>query len=156
MKNDFEMQISAEDATKINDAIEVIRTVLLPKLVDLSPNEKMGMAKMGDKTLAFVNKCVIHMEENQELTPPYISVNEARLDLDALTDLRKIMTPIDQISAMVNDSMIIAGSEAYSSALAFYTYIKGAVKAGVPGTEVIYNDLKVQFPGRKINKSSVN
>ncbi|WP_068473227.1 hypothetical protein [Saccharicrinis aurantiacus] len=154
MKNDFEMQLSAEEATQINDALGVLNTILLPKLVDLSPEQKLMMPKMGDKTLAFVSKCIVHMEENPELTPQYLNVDEARLDLNAVNDLRKVMTPINQISAMINDSMIIAGSEAYTAALAFYTYIKGAVKAGVPGTEVIYNDLKVRFPGRKSKKTA--
>jgi hypothetical protein len=47
---------------------------------------------------------------------------------------------------MLNDTMLVAGSEAYCAALAFYSSVKFASRMNQPGAEVISNELKRQFP----------
>ena len=56
--------------------------------------------------------------------------------------------PLDQISAMVDSSLQLAGSEALSAALAFYQSVKMAAKMGVAGAGTIADDLSQRFPGR--------
>ncbi len=34
----------------------------MPKLIDLDASEIKQLAKMGDKTMAFVEKAIVHME----------------------------------------------------------------------------------------------
>ncbi len=36
----------------------------MPKLIDLDASEIKQLAKMGDKTMAFVEKAIVHMEQN--------------------------------------------------------------------------------------------
>ena len=42
---------------------------------------------------------------------------------------------------------MLAGSEAYTAALAYYQSAKTAAKRKIPGAEVIYRDLAERFPG---------
>jgi hypothetical protein len=44
--------------------------------------------------------------------------------------------------------MMLAGSEAYIAALAYYNSVKQAAKMNVPGARAIYDDLSKRFPGR--------
>lgn len=47
---------------------------------------------------------------------------------------------------MLDDTMMLAGSEAYVAALAFYNAVKGVGRANVPGAALIYEDLRGRFP----------
>ena len=146
--NRISLQIPVEDQTAINDAIVVLQTKLIPLLKDLTPKERMDIPKMGDKTLAFVTKAYTHIEQNPTLVPAYMDSAQMKIDLDAVEELKKMLTPLKQVTELVDDSYLLSGSEAFISSLHFYNYVKGASKAGVPGTQVIYDDLKARFPGR--------
>ncbi len=41
-----------------------------------------------------------------------------------------------------------------ASLMAFYNYLKGAAKMGVPGAKTIYEDLSTRFPGRTVKKEA--
>ena len=146
-KNQISLQIPVEDQTAIYDALNVLQTKLVPHLVDLTPAERQEIPKMGDKTLAFVTKAQAHIEQNPTLVPPYLDTEQMKIDLDAVTELKKFLTPLKQLTDLVDDSYLLSGSEAYMAALAFYQYLKGASKAGVPGADVIFEDLKNRFTG---------
>jgi len=147
-KNLISLQIPAEDQTAIYDALNVLQTRLVPHLVDLTPAERKEIPKMGDKTLAFVTKAQAYIEQNPTLVPAYLDTEQMKIDLDAVAELKKLLTPLKQITNLVDDSYLLSGSEAYISSLYFYNYLKGASRAGVLGTDVIYDDLKARFPGR--------
>jgi GrpB-like predicted nucleotidyltransferase (UPF0157 family) len=49
----------------------------------------------------------------------------------------------------VDDTTMVAGSEAYQFALIFYNSVKMAARQDIPGAKAIYEDLKKRFPGHK-------
>jgi hypothetical protein len=55
--NRINAALSAEDKSDIMVAINTIKQKL-PFLIDLSPDERRAMLKLGDKSLAFVNKAL--------------------------------------------------------------------------------------------------
>jgi hypothetical protein len=141
------LNIPDADLVAVKDAIQVLNEKLLPHLQNLSADDRREIPKMGDKTFAFVSKAHAHMVTNPTLVPPYVAVDELKVDLEAVETLRQLFTPLRQLADLVDDTMLLSGSEAYIAALAFYNYVKGAGKAGVPGTDLIYSDLKQRFPG---------
>lgn len=141
------LNIPDADVVAIKDAIQILNEKLLPHLKNLSADDRREIPKMGDKTFAFVSKALAHMQTNPTLVPPYVAVDELKVDLEAVETLRQLYTPLRQLADLVDDTMLLSGSEAYIAALAFYNYVKGAGKAGVPGTDLIYADLKKRFPG---------
>jgi hypothetical protein len=44
---------------------------------------------------------------------------------------------------------MVAGSEAYHAALAFYHNVQATAKDDIPGAKVIFEDLKTRFPSGK-------
>jgi hypothetical protein len=44
---------------------------------------------------------------------------------------------------------MVAGSEAYQTALLFYNSVKTAAAQDIPGAKEIYEELKARFPSRK-------
>jgi hypothetical protein len=49
----------------------------------------------------------------------------------------------------VDDTKMIAGSEAYQATLVFYKSVKVAAAQDIPGAKVVYDELKTRFPGSK-------
>lgn len=145
MKNKIAVTFSEEEIAQINQAITTLETMLLPKLVDLNAKERQSLPKMGDGSVSFVHKCIIHMEQNPELIPQYINVSDMKIDVAAIETLLKFQSSLSKSTNMVDDSILLSGSEALVAALAFYNYIQGAARANVPGADSIYKDLRVQF-----------
>ncbi len=145
MIENYSIELSEQEQQDVIAALDTLKKVLMPKLVDLNSSEIKQLAKMGDKTMAFVEKAIVHMEQNPSLVPTYVDVAECKKDIEGVSMLREFNNPLEQITEMVSESMMLCGSEAYTASLAFYNAVKGAAKAKVPGAEVIYNDLRKRF-----------
>jgi hypothetical protein len=54
---------------------------LLPYLLTLTPTERHGLAKMGEKTLSFVSKAYEFAEHNAQFRPSYLNMAEFKVDV---------------------------------------------------------------------------
>lgn len=144
-----------DDLKVIQDAMSVLEQKLKPLLVKISASERQELPKMGAKTLSFVIKATEYAENNPSLVPQFIDLKEVRKDISAVSTLRMLAGPLQSLSDMLNDTMLLAGSEAYSAALAFYGSVKYAARLNQPAAEVIYNDLKSQFPRSSGKKEEI-
>lgn len=148
MIENYEFSLTVEEKAKVDASVKTLKEILTPKLIDLSPEEIKELPKMGEKTVDFVEKSLVHMEQNPTLVPSYVSIEEANKDLDGVRLLKTYYNPLEQLTGMISDSSIQSGSEAFTASLSFYNAVKAAAKADVPGAKMIYNDLKTRFPGR--------
>jgi len=147
MENRISIAINDEAIANITAAITTIEQNL-PKLINLTVDERKSLPKMGDRTLAFVSKALEYTKQNSQIVPNFMEVAEFEKDVTAVTALSKVLIPLQQLTEKLDDTTMLAGSEAYSAALVFYSAVKGAAKAGVPGMKTVYDDLQVRFPGR--------
>jgi hypothetical protein len=121
---------------------------LLPFLVNLSPDERHMLPKMGNKTEPFVEKALGYSQTNPNLVPPYIDAAELKKDFELVKQLTPVLTKMAQLHEKLDDTMLALGSEAFTAALAIYNTTKAASKSNIPGIKSIYDDLKARFPGR--------
>ena len=126
--------------------------VLAPYLINLTPDERVQLPKMGDKSIPFVTKGAEYMQLPGTPAPPYINPEDLKIDLNAYETLRQISQIARPIVDMLDDTMLLCGSEAYVSVLAFYNYLQGAAKMNVPGAKTVYEDLSTRFPRRHAKK----
>jgi hypothetical protein len=70
------------------------------------------------------------------------------------TGLRVLEISLQQLLQGVDDTVMIAGSEAYNQSLVFYNAVKEAARQDIPGAKAIYDDLKTRFPGRPSSKKA--
>lgn len=155
MENKLSVEISQEAIKKINDSIEEILQNL-PALINLKTEERSHLLKLGDKSLTFVTKCLEYAIQNPSVVPAFLDVNEFKKDVEAFNNFKKIYIPLQQLTEMIEDTTMLSGNEAYSSALIFYNAVKGAVKGGVPGMKNIEDDLQKRFPGRAGKSSEID
>ncbi len=81
--------------------------------------------------------------------PNFIDIPESKVDFEAVKSLHSVITPLERISNLLNDTMTLAGSEAYSSALSIYKVLKNAAGMGQPGAEEATRELRNRFPRGK-------
>lgn len=147
MENKVSITISDEAMTENLEAVKTLNGNL-QGLINLTDEERQTLAKMGDKSVAFVNKNLEYAKKNPHIVPTFLDIQEFEKDVVVVNDLKKMMIPLQQLVEKLDDTTMQAGSEAYTAALIFYTAVKGAAKAGVPGMKTVYEDLQARFPGR--------
>ena len=140
--------ILAADKTAIQTSIQSI-TAKLPFLISLTTDDRKGGLKLGDKTVAFVDKGIDYANSNASLVPPYVNLAEIQKDYQLQKDLIDIEQWLLTLLQKIQDTYQEAGAEAYNGILGFYQSVSLAAEKNVPGARAIYNDLSARFPGRK-------
>lgn len=140
----LQAEVTEERKTQILDLIKQIQDQL-PFLVNLSKDERETIFKMGDKSVAFVEKALEYAKMNPHLVPPYADIPELERDLALAKQLQPIFLQLKTLFEAVSDTYMAAGSEAMTAATSFYNSVKNAAKSNVPGTDAIYDDLKKRF-----------
>lgn len=113
----------------------------------LTEEQRKFLPKMGDKTVAFVQKTLDYSTTNAEYAPGYFERKDLEDDLEATQALAPLDGLAQQIASDINDTMMMAGSEAYTMSLVYYNAVKNAAKTGQASARPIYDDLSQRFPG---------
>ena len=151
--NQISLSIPPEKVEEARQHFAQAHAILAPYLVNLTPEESKELPKMGDKSYAFVTKALEYLKVPGTPMPPYTNVPELETDLNGYETIRQILQIAMPTIDLLQDTMLLSGSEAYVAALAYYSYIKGAAKAGVPGAQTILDDLSARFQGRSPKKN---
>lgn len=149
--NRISVSISPETKAQVIAKIRELKS-LMPFLINLTLDERKDIVKLKDKSVAFDQKCASYMAARPELIPGFIDTAELTKDRALMADLADIFRELNMLNEGVEDTMSLAGSEAFMADLAFYQSVRQAAKRGVPGSDAIYYDLRLRFPGRPPNK----
>lgn len=153
--NRISMVIPPEVLEKAKELFTQAHQVLAPYLINLTPDERLQLPKMGEKSISFVTKGTEYLSLSGTPAPAYVNPEDLNIDLNAYETIRQIRQIAQPTIDMLDDTMLLCGSEAYVAVLAFYTYLKGAAKMNVPGAKTIFDDLSTRFPRRHAKKETV-
>lgn len=117
----------------------------LPFLVGLKTEERSSLLSIDVNNKAFTEDAINAGLVNQEMLPAYVSVKDMQLDLGLFMQLDVIIPMVKQLLEKLIDTQMLAGSEAYMSALMLYRLFKSAAGAGVPGADAIVAQLELRF-----------
>jgi hypothetical protein len=126
-ENRISASISNADQAAVMDAINTIRRKL-DFLIDLTPDERHSLPKMGDKSRAFVSEALTVAQQNADILPASFDLPEMQKDVALATALEPIRAALTQLQELVEDTYLAAGSEAYSAALLIYQYARAGSK----------------------------
>ncbi|MEH2162758.1 MAG: hypothetical protein V7K38_17460 [Nostoc sp.] len=144
--NRISATLSPADKEAVMQAIATIKEKL-PFLVDLTPEERRTMLKMGDKSRAFVSKALEVATQNPNFLPRSFDLEEMRRDLALFESLYPVFLSLTQLQELVDDTCIASASEAYAAALAVYSYAKAS--GDVTGLDGVIDEM-----GRRFNRRS--
>lgn len=155
-KNQISVEIPASVITEVTQKLQDCKTLLAPYLQALTVEDRKSLFKMGDKTVATVQKVKSYLETNAEFAPNYMDKTEFLKDEAVVTALTPIGNLATQLATDVQDTITLAGSEALVAALLYYGTTKEASDKGVATAKPIYDDLSQRFTrkGGKIKPST--
>ncbi|MEH2376420.1 hypothetical protein [Nostoc sp.] len=144
--------LSPQDIQEIKAALQTVQKKL-PFLITLSTQERRKLVKMGDKSLAFVNNSVTAAQSNREILPATFDVAELVRDYQLATALTELLISMQQLTEQVDDTLMAVGSEAMTSSLTVYDYVKTASKK-TPGLKTVAEQLGERFKAIGRGKSA--
>lgn len=153
MENRVSFELPEDRINRIREAFAVIRSEFGPFAESLTPKDRQGLAKMADGTEAFVMKVMEYAVSNPQFNPPFMDVAELKKDLEAYFQLKPLNTMAKQLADEFSDTMMLAGSEAYTMALTYYHSAKMAARMNVPGAKAVFEDLRKRFEVDRKRKS---
>ena len=95
----------------------------LPFLINLTSGDRVNMAKLGDKTQAFVSRAVDVATQHPELFPAGF-LEEMRKDAELFDSLAPIRLAVDLLQKEIDDTAVQVGAEAYAAARTVYAVTK--------------------------------
>jgi hypothetical protein len=149
MEDKHSIMIPADIVSQIKGLVKQADALLSPYVTPLTPTERRTIAKMGEKTLSFVEKAHEAATENPKLVPPFLDMPAFDIDFADAHNLWSLHLATNQLHENVDDTTMTAGSEAYQFALVFYNSVKMAARQDIPGAKAIYEDLKKRFQRAK-------
>lgn len=150
--NQISVEIPKAVLDEVAQKLQDCKTLLAPYLQGLTVDQRKKLFKMGDKTVATVQKVKVYLETNPEFAPAYMDKTEFLKDEGVVTGLSPLGNLATQLASDIADTVTIAGSEALVSALLYYGTTKEAADKGIASAKPIYDDLSQRFV-RKGNKA---
>ncbi|MGK4567755.1 hypothetical protein [Flavobacterium sp. 3HN19-14] len=154
-QNQIRVEIPQEVIDRVTEKLQECRTALAPFLQALTADERETMFKMGDKTVATVQKTKSYMQTNPEFIPDYMEKAEFFKDETVVTQLQPIANLATQLAADAKDTVTLAGSKALQAAMLYYGQVREANSKGVQTAKPIYEDLQERF-ARRPYKPKIN
>lgn len=153
MDNLVSLKIEQQTVDKILQKLAECKD-LLPGLITLSPEQRQACPKMGDASRPLVEKVRDFSVTNPKLIPPYMDLEEFKIDVSDEAYLHVLESAVEQLYDAISDTRMVVGSEAYMSALMFYNAAKDAARHNVQGAKAVVEDLKKRFPSTKRKEST--
>ena len=147
MPNQFHSDIPSKVIADVQSHLDAIKAALAPYLLALTADERKTMLRMADKTVAFVTKTTEYATNNAAFVPVFVDLPALRQDTAGMAALSPLRQQFKQLALDTDSTVMVAGSEAYGSALAVYGNIKFLAKNKQTGAQAAYDELRVRFPG---------
>jgi hypothetical protein len=142
--NRIDIIMSNEQVEAVKNAFKTIQNNM-PFLVGLSVDERISLPKINVSNKAFTEDAINAVVNNAELLPGYIKVEAMKNDLALFSQLDELAGLARQLVEKIEDTQMLAGSEAYVSALVAYKLFGAAAESGLMGSDAIYDSLKTRF-----------
>lgn len=147
--NRINVVMTAAQIANVKAAIQTINANM-PFLVGLTPEERKNLPKISVQNKVFTEDSIVAIQNNGSILPAYFGTAGIKNDYTLYNQLDELSTLISQVAEKVDDTRLLAGSEAYVSALLAFKLIKAAAEAGVPGLDTIADQLAARFVGQGV------
>lgn len=143
--NLISLTFSENDLTTIDQAIQTIESVLSGKTINLTAEQKQQYGSIAEQNKLFVNKAKGYMEQYVQHVPNFLDKVEFDRDYVARQQIESRLQRLSSVAEQLSDTKVLLDHDNYHNAITFYRNIKFLSNENVPGTNVIYDDLKQFF-----------
>lgn len=154
--NLISVSFTAEEIQAAKEFLSSFRQQLADKCISLTPEERREFGRIGNKTENWSRNVIQYMNEQPGFNPSFIDVEEAKRDFEARENLKPLLKELESLKDMLDDTILILGSDLYQAKLSYYQNVKLLAAQNVNGAKAIYDDLSAQFPRKSRRKASDN
>ncbi|MBD1916107.1 MULTISPECIES: hypothetical protein [Cyanophyceae] len=140
--NRISSNLSVTDQHEVMDLIAQINQKL-SFLIDVGPQERRSMTKLGDRNRAFTRKALEIATQTPDFLPRSFDITEMRRDLELFEALQPMLLALTRLRELVDDTAVAAGDEAYRAALEVYRYAKA--NGSVAGLDDLIDEMGRRF-----------
>lgn len=141
--------LTVAQITAVKAAIQTIYTQI-PFLLGLTVDERISLPKINVSNKAFTEDAINAVSNNASMLPTYLKVADMQTDIQLFTQLDEITGLVRQLLEKLEDTQMLAGSEAYVSALTGYKLFAAAAEVGISGSDAVYDSLKARFTSSSV------
>lgn len=143
--NLISLTFSENELTTIDQAIQTIETVLQGKTINLTPDQRQQYGRIAEQNKLFVNKAKGYMEQYPQHVPGFLDKTEFDNDFSARQQIENRLQRLSSLTEQLSDTKVLLDHDNYHNAITFYRNVKFLSGENVPGTNVIYDDMKQFF-----------
>lgn len=141
-QNLLSLQLTTAQLAEVDAALTALETALAG-LIALTPEQRRGLVRMGQKSEAFCRQTVTVLGQNPQVIPPSLSLVEAQADLSTIDALRPRLTRLQRLTERAEATDEALGSDVMSFALEGYALLKLSGKN--QGLEGLRRELSGRF-----------
>jgi len=141
-QNLISLALADADLAAIDGALATLEEKFA-NLIPLNPDEIRALAKIGDKSEAFCRQALVVLDQNRQVVPPSLDLNEALTDLRTIDALRPRLARLERLSKRADDTLIALGSDVLTAALEGYALLRISGKG--QGLESLQQGLSTRF-----------
>lgn len=145
LDNLISLSFTKAELDTIDKAIQDIQTALAGKTINLTPDLRQQYGRIAEQNKLFVNKAKIYMEQYPQHVPGFMDKPEFDRDYAAREQIEQRLQLLDSIVEQLGDTKVLLDHDNYHNSISFYRNIKFLSGENVPGTNVIYEDMKQFF-----------
>lgn len=148
-QNLVSVAISNDEAAQLRDAVTQLVGALQPKTIALDNDARRELLKMGGKSEAFGRQVFTVLQQNRQLVPPSLGLDDAAQDWHTLDTLRPLLADLEQLVERLRDTEMALRSDLMVFNYEGYALLKVVGKQ--QGLDGQLKDLAMRFQrnGRK-------
>lgn len=154
LDNLISLSFSNDELSTLDQALQNIETVLSGKTINLTPEQRQQYGRIAEQNKLFVNKAKIYMEQYPQHVPGFLDKAEFDRDYAAREQIEQRLQRLSSLEEQLGDTKVLLDHDNYHNAISFYRSMKFLSEENVPGTNVLYEDMK-QFFINSANTPSV-
>ncbi|WP_343679702.1 hypothetical protein [Chryseobacterium arthrosphaerae] len=145
LDNLISLSFTTEELSKLDQALQTIGTVLSGKTINLTPEERQQYGSIAEQNKLFVNKVKTYMEQYPQYVPNFLDKAEFDKDYLGREQVEQRLQRMSSLTEQLSDTKVLLDHDNYHNAITFYRNLKFLSGENVPGTNVIYEDMKQFF-----------
>jgi hypothetical protein len=153
--NSHKQAIPEAVISAVETAIDLQLQALADYATPLTAEDRRALLKMGPKTFQFVGLGHTLAEQNPQLVSKSFDMAAFTIDYQDAQGLAGLLNKSRQLTEILEDIVMTAGSDAHHYALEFYAEVKSAAARNVPEARAVYEQLKAVYPNKHRKRQSV-
>ncbi|MBB4804879.1 hypothetical protein HNP38_000151 [Chryseobacterium defluvii] len=143
--NLISVSFSNEDLAALDQSIQSIENILSGKTINLTPDQRQQYGRIAEQNKLFVNKAKSYMEQYPQHVPGFLDKAEFDRDYTAREQVEGRLQRLASIVEQLSDTKVLLDHDNYHNSITFYRNVKFLSGENVPGTNVVYDEMKQFF-----------